>query len=212
MLKYFFSRRVVLLGTLVHTTVILWPHLSWVLLFQPKEKTYSIRILSYDPLIVYVVEFLSWVERAYLRRLGKPLFERSTVYNNGAQKIHMDRTSSTAYLPEEDRIVQRIIRRASEIQGYTNESLHESLQRTRYGPGQLFRSHVDPLEDSANETSTHRLTTIFAIVEATCDRCGTQFPNILLDWTLEDPSWCKFVEFGDVVAVSVKAVPGNALF
>ncbi|KAK1450300.1 hypothetical protein CMEL01_07636 [Colletotrichum melonis] len=196
MLRYFFSRRVVLLGTLVPTIVILWPHLSWVLLFQPKEKTCSIRILSYDPLIVYVVEFLSWVERAYLRRLGKRLFERSTVYNNVAQEIDMDRTSSTAYLYDEGRIGQRIIRRASEIQG----------------PGQLFRPHVDPLEDSASETSTHRLTTIFAIVEATCDRCGTQFPNILLNWTLEDPSWCKFVECRDVVALSVKAVPGNAFF
>ncbi|KXH53668.1 hypothetical protein CSIM01_07706 [Colletotrichum simmondsii] len=124
----------------------------------------------------------------------------------------MDRTSSTAYLPDEDRIVQRIILRASEIQGYTNESLHESLQLTRYGPGQLFRPHVDPLEDSANGISTHRLTTVFAIVEATCDRCGTQFPNIRINWTLEDPNWCKYVECGDVVALTVKAVPGNALF
>ncbi|UQC86277.1 uncharacterized protein CLUP02_11777 [Colletotrichum lupini] len=143
------------------------------------EKTYSIRILSYDPLIVYVVEFV------------KPLFERSTVYNNGAQEIDMDRTSSTAYLADEGRIGQRHIRRASEIQGYANESLHKSLQLSRYGPGQLFSPHVDPPEDT------------------TCDRCGTQFPNILLNWTLEDPSWCKFVECRDVVALSVKAVPGR---
>lgn len=71
MLTYNFSRRVVLFGALVSTIVILWPHLSWGLLFQPKEKTYSIRILSYGPLITYVVGFLSWVERAYLLRLGQ---------------------------------------------------------------------------------------------------------------------------------------------
>ncbi|KAK7447135.1 hypothetical protein Landi51_07010 [Colletotrichum acutatum] len=124
----------------------------------------------------------------------------------------MERTSSTAYLPDKDWLVQRIIRRASEIQGYTNENLHESLQLTQYGPDQLFRPHVDTLEDSANEALTHQLTTIFAIVEATCDRCGTQFPNSRIKWPLEDPSWCKYVECGDVEALTFKAVPGNALF
>ncbi|KAK1689543.1 hypothetical protein BDP55DRAFT_691654 [Colletotrichum godetiae] len=162
--------------------------------------------------MIYVVGFLSWAERIHFIHLGNPLFERSTVYIDGEQGIDTDRTSSTAYLPDEDILVQRVIKRASEIQGYTDGDHHESLQLTRYGAGQLFRPHVDPLEDSSNDTSTHRLTTIFATVEATCNGCGTQFPNLHINWTMEDPSWRQYVECEDIDALTVKAVPGNALF
>ncbi|KAF6818524.1 prolyl 4-hydroxylase alpha [Colletotrichum plurivorum] len=208
--------RLLLCGALLPVILLLWPrmsgHVSSLLTFQPLPKTYSIRILSYDPLIIYVVGFLSWAERNHLLRLGEPLFKRSTVYVDGQDLLEETRTSSTAYLPDEDPIVQRIKKRASEIQGYTPSNMHESLQLTRYSTGQLFTPHLDPLEDYLNGTATHRLTTIFAIIEATCEDCGTQFPNLNINWTAEDPTWCSYVDCNNHNALTVKAVAGNALF
>ncbi|KAF9873888.1 hypothetical protein CkaCkLH20_08622 [Colletotrichum karsti] len=208
----------VICGALVPVMVHLWPRISFdissIFLVQPLPKAYSIRILSYDPLIIYIVGFLSWAERRHLLRLGESLFERSTIYiDEETQYLHdPDRTSSTAYLPDSDPIVQRITKRASEIQGYTPLDLHESLQLTRYRAGQLFNPHLDPLDASVNGSSTHRLTTIFAIVEASCEKCGTQFPYLNVNWTLEDRSWCAYVDCENHEALTVKAVPGNALF
>lgn len=134
------------------------------------------------------------------------------VYVDGHDALESTRTSSTAYLPDSDPIVQRIERRASEIQGYTPSHMHESLQLTRYRTGQLFNPHLDPLEEYCNATNTHRLTTIFAIVEATCEECGTQFPNLNINWTQEDRSWCKYVDCNNHEALTVRAVAGNAIF
>ncbi|KAL0938552.1 prolyl 4-hydroxylase alpha [Colletotrichum truncatum] len=218
MLSHFPWNRLLLCGAIVPMLIFLWPHvsphISMALTIQPLPKTYSIRILSYDPLIIYVVGFMSWGERNHLLRLGESLFERSTVYVDGEteNQYNSDRTSSTAYLPDEDPIVQRIIRRASEIQGYTPPNMHESLQLTRYRIGQLFNPHLDPLDGYGNRTGTHRLTTIFAIVESTCEKCGTQFPNLSINWTTEDRSWCKYVDCDNNEALTVKAVPGNAVF
>ncbi|CAI0651443.1 unnamed protein product [Colletotrichum noveboracense] len=218
MVNLFSWNRLLFFGTLIPAIVLLWPrvspHMSSVLAIQPLPKTYSIRILSYDPLIIYVVGFLSWAERNHLLQLGQPLFERSAVYVDAENSnlYDSDRTSSTAFLPDEDPIVRRIIKRASEIQGYTPENMHESLQLTRYSAGQRFNPHLDPLDDYHNGSTTHRLTTIFAIVEATCEKCGTQFPNLNINWTLEDKSWCNYVECDNNEALTVKAVAGNALF
>ncbi|OLN97116.1 putative prolyl 4-hydroxylase 10-like protein 1 [Colletotrichum chlorophyti] len=239
MLNNIHCNRLLLFGALlpiVPTVILLWPQLFSVLLFEPSPRTYSIRIISYDPLMIYIVGFISWAERRYLLRLGQvqptassfvvtltfstgslgldlnePHFQRSAVREDGKDIIHSDRTSSTAFLPHDDIVVQRIIKRASEIQGYTPVGMHEFLQLTRYREGQEFRAHLDPLED-LNMTMKHRLTTIYAILEATCENCGTQFPGMKVNWTAEDQSWCKYVDCDDHDALTVKAVPGNALF
>ncbi|TEA19670.1 putative prolyl 4-hydroxylase 4 [Colletotrichum sidae] len=219
------SRFLLLCGALVPAIlVLLWPRISAfsgplapvltrVLALEPYPKTYSIRIMSYDPLIIYVVGFISWAERTHLLQIGESLYERSAVYDQDEERSVFDeeRTSSTAWLPDEDPIVQRIIRRASTIQGYTPLEKHEELQLTRYVTGQFFNPHLDPILFT-NDTYIHRLTTMFAYLESTCEKCGTQFPNLAINWTMEDPDWCNYVDCANQTAVTVKAIPGNALF
>ncbi|KAJ0107093.1 2OG-Fe(II)oxygenase [Diaporthe amygdali] len=59
-----------------------------------------------------------------------------------------------------------------------------------YQAGQQYMPHWDPL---SGDEGKDRLTTIFAILADSCDgehdRCGTQFPGILIDWTAEDSRW-----------------------
>ncbi|KXH50851.1 hypothetical protein CSAL01_13545 [Colletotrichum salicis] len=190
---------------------LLWPYWPSE---EPGTKTYSIRVLSYDPLIIYIIGFLSLTERKFLASLSRDSerrFERSKVFQDGVHAIDSFRTSSTAFLATDNLIAERIIARASEVQGYTDRSKHEGLQLTRYETGQQFRPHLDPLEGHEGE-AMHRLTTIFAIVEATCVECGTQFPNLRFNWTLEHPSWCNYVDCNEDKALTIKAVPGNAVF
>lgn len=121
------------------------------------------------------------------------------------------RTSSTAFLPEEDPIVARITARAAALQGFAPTHSVESLQLTQYHAGQQYRPHLDHFYDVVPSDQTDRVTTIFAILEATCDSCGTSFPRLVVDWAREDLKWCQFVDC-DAEALTVRAIPGNALF
>lgn len=133
--------------------------------------------------------------------------------NNEADVISKSRTSDTARLPRNDVIVQRIISRASRLQGYTPLENHESLQLTRYKPGQQFNEHWDHYQDiDVPDGESQRLTTIFAILEAGCDDCGTRFPLLSIDWSKEDEKWCEFVDCNDKNGITIRAIPGNALF
>jgi prolyl 4-hydroxylase len=151
--------------------------------------------------------------RFSLTNYSAPLYERSRTEdeNNTDGTISDHRTSTTAFLPDGDPIVERIIARSSEFQGYTKRSDHEALQLTRYQTGQQFRPHLDSLPKS-NETSRNRITTIFAVLESTCDTCGTRFPEMAVNWSREDERWCQFVNCNDTEGITINAVPGNALF
>ncbi|OLN95875.1 putative prolyl 4-hydroxylase 10-like protein 3 [Colletotrichum chlorophyti] len=189
--------------------LILWSFLPARLLSNELQPIkYSIRILCYDPLIIYIVGFLSLEERKVLASIGQ--FQRSmTTIDGVVSTINPFRTSSTAFLPPNNTVVERITARASEFQGYSSRSKHEMLQLTRYETGQVFKPHVDPLVDDPRGPR-NRFTTIFAIVEATCTECGTQFPNLRFDWAQEHPSWCEYV-YCDKETLTIKAIPGNAV-
>ncbi|KAH8728903.1 hypothetical protein GQ44DRAFT_737119 [Phaeosphaeriaceae sp. PMI808] len=164
--------------------------------------------------MIHLEGFISESERLHLLRLGENRFNNSEVLvPNGTLIISDDRTSDTAFLPDDDLIVQRIISRASSFQGYSPLENHEGLQLTRYKAGQEFKPHWDHIQNAAiPENTTQRITTIFAVLEASCDECGTRFPLISIDWSKEDQRWCQFVDCTDTEGITIKPIPGNALF
>jgi len=122
------------------------------------------------------------------------------------------RTSSTAALPLDDLVVNCIRERVAELQGYESPNNVETPQITSYQKGQEYRYHYDYFSDSRSVNRTwNRITTIFGILDANCENCTTEFPNISIDWSNEDMRWCRFV---DCAAQSLKVlpVPGSALF
>ncbi|WQF75339.1 Putative prolyl 4-hydroxylase, alpha subunit [Colletotrichum destructivum] len=195
-------------------SIFLWPRLRPARFsLEQDQHTFSARILSYDPLMIHLENFISKSEREHLLSLGQSSFQASSVTNwNGTNVISEDRTSSSAYLPDGDPIVERIISRASEFQGYTGRGDHEGLQLTRYHAGQKFEPHWDHDQNATDDKSRQRLTTIFAVLEATCEDCGTRFPSLSVDWEQEDRRWCQFVDCNDKEGITVRAIPGNALF
>ncbi|KAH7088888.1 hypothetical protein FB567DRAFT_547729 [Paraphoma chrysanthemicola] len=102
------------------------------------------RIISTDPLIIHIANFITGPEIEHLLRLGEDNFTDSmVVHENGSEIVDQERTSSTAFLPGKDSVVERVTARASEFQGYTSMKQHESLQLTRYRAGQQYKPHWD---------------------------------------------------------------------
>lgn len=106
-----------------------------------------------------------------------------------------------------DSVVATIARRAAEFQGYPDIEAIE-IQLTSYQPGQEYRVHFDWL---TNRRKTNRLSTFFAILEAGCTDCGTQFPEIAVDWETQDERWCDAFDCTQST-LTTRNTPGNALF
>lgn len=190
-----------------------------------------VRILSQDPLVIHINDFVSEEEAAYLVDLAyinplpkyscivlrfdrDPLFKPSgTVNSQGIKKQSTNRTSSTAYLPNSDAVVQRIAARASEFQGFKSYK-GTDLQLTRYYRGQQFKPHFDWFLERSETTMRHgnRMTTFFVILEASCTQCGTRFPKIHLDCAGKDARLNETIDCGDLEGLTVRAVPGSATF
>ncbi|KAH9873397.1 hypothetical protein J1614_005795, partial [Plenodomus biglobosus] len=163
--------------------------------------------------MIYIINFVRKEERKHLLQAGANLFNRSAVAFGKELTISDQRTSSTAILYDPDPIVERIISRASSFQGYTSLEDHESLQMTRYSAGQEYKPHWDHHQNEpVLQNETQRITTFFAILEATCETCGTRFPDLSIDWSKEDPKWCQYVNCSDHEGITIRPIPGNALF
>jgi prolyl 4-hydroxylase len=132
---------------------------------------------------------------------------------NGTSRLDDQRTSSTAYLGKTDPIVQRVLNRAGELQGFVSVDSMEDLQLTAYATGQQYTPHYDWFFEHLVPVMSYqnRGSTFFVTLEADCENCGTQFPRVSVDWRNQDPRWCEFVECENNV-LTVKAKPGSAVF
>ncbi|KAK4493615.1 hypothetical protein PRZ48_015282 [Zasmidium cellare] len=105
-------------------------------------------------------------------------------------------------------IVQTVLARAAEFQGFLPiEDL--DMQITAYQSGQQYVPHYDWFLEPGR--TTNRLSTFFAILDADCQDCGTQFPNVYVDWSERDPRWCEYVDCSKEV-LTTKIVAGSALY
>ncbi|KAM3424853.1 hypothetical protein BST61_g6831 [Cercospora zeina] len=181
---------------------------SGISFWPPGKSAPKVRILSWTPVVAHIENFLSAWECQQLIRLAEPLLQQSQVlFPNGSSLVYRsDRSSATAFLPSDNHIVARIKDRASEFQGYIISNRSE-VQVTWYEPGQRYGAHYDW---HRNRTQ-NRFSTFFAILEANCVNCGTQFPYLLMDWEREDPRWCEFFNCSQQALTSLNNV-GHALF
>ncbi|KAK0378839.1 2OG-Fe(II)oxygenase [Colletotrichum limetticola] len=175
---------------------------------------YTVRTLSYDPLIQHIENFITPDESQYLLQIAQPRFQRSRAIGTDGRSIAaQERTSSTAYLSSDDFVVQCIRSRASEFQGYVDLDMMEDLQVTRYLEGQQYTNHYDwAANPAARNQTTNRETTFFAVLDVECASCGTRFPKISVDWGVEDERWCNLVDCAAQTELTVRAVAGSAVF
>ncbi|KAL5118539.1 hypothetical protein ACEQ8H_003554 [Pleosporales sp. CAS-2024a] len=171
----------------------------------------KIKILSFDPLVLHITDFVSASERAHLLKIGTPLLKTSLVYDsNGNEVVLSGRNSSTAFLPQNDSIVARIATRAATLHGFLSP-IDIDLQITAYNPGQQYKHHYDWYEWSNSSRSHNRVSTIFAILKSTCTSCGTEFAFLNTSgrgkW---DARWCDIIDCSKEV-LTTKNVEGSAV-
>ncbi|KAF1912666.1 hypothetical protein BDU57DRAFT_458518 [Ampelomyces quisqualis] len=184
----------------------------------------NVKILSFDPFIAHISNFVSEAERKHLLELGSvrpfvpytstsktnpcisPLLTSSTVA--GAPSTL--RTSSTAFLPPSDPVVAALALRAAAFQGFL-DPLDIDVQITSYNPGQEYKHHYD-WYPSATPAGKNRLSTFFAILKSSCRDCGTEFP--FFNATLHSQytsAWCDVLDCTKELLTSLN-VEGSALF
>jgi len=177
-----------------------------------ENPQYIVRMLSYSPLITHIENFVTPKEQVHLVELALPQLKSSKVIDKetGQMIIKSSRTSSSAFLPNNDSIVSCIKNRAAEFQGFMPVHKIEGLQVVRYKESEEYSAHYD--WGVANEFRSDRDTTFLAFLEADCEECGTEFPRIAIDWAGEDTRWCEFVDCEKRDSVTFKPVAGSAIF
>ncbi|KAJ4858407.1 2OG-Fe(II) oxygenase superfamily domain-containing protein [Trichoderma breve] len=174
---------------------------------------YGARILSREPLVVYLEGFLSESERKHLLEISEPIFEPSTITHDSSA-THRDTTvrdSSVAVLPRTD-IVRCIEARAMAFQGWRRDLWIERLRTQRYVAGGHYNHHFDW---SGNADGWGRVSSFMAWVDAAdeLEGGGTEFP--LLETTIDSnaSNWCDLIECErEEKGTTFKVIPGNAVY
>ncbi|RFU23769.1 hypothetical protein B7463_g12572, partial [Scytalidium lignicola] len=183
---------------------------------------YAIELLSLDPLIIYINNFLSPGEIKGLLEVGEDLFSASTVADDLTQRFsHPARTSSTAYLPGDNPYSQCALQKARKFLGFYDFDGIESPQLTKYAHSQEYRGHFDwppqPWREPANgNLRFDRFATFFVYLEANCTGGSTHFPKVYID-DIPHLDALNTTKFEPIVedkrtTLAARAIPGNAVF
>ncbi|KUI59705.1 Prolyl 4-hydroxylase 1 [Cytospora mali] len=200
--------------------------------FACAPSAYHTEIISLDPLLIYIHDFLHTDEIDSLLTAAEPLFKPSTVTKYGRKVDTPDRTSSSAGLPLRDSTVQCVLARARAFMGTMMRDADEMgpPQLVRYTAGQYFNIHHDWYDmpqrayDGSRRTF-NRIASFFAILQANCTDGETYFPYVTgpparvghnkavgnaesRSWKDSDPAWREHEEGG----LAFRPIRGNALF
>ncbi|KAL2751859.1 hypothetical protein ACRALDRAFT_1083803 [Sodiomyces alcalophilus JCM 7366] len=189
--------------------------------YECEHTGYQISILSYDPAIIYIENFVTPFERQHLLRATNGTFARSNVAGAEGDIVSNARTSSSTTVPS-DAVAACIAERARQFQGLHMPVTHiEPIQLVRYNVGEQYHFHTDWFNKEATKPGGHadvgrggnRVSSIFAYVSVSDDIVGggTSFPKI------KPPGgdgWCRFIECDNDydAGVTFRAIEGNAVF
>ena len=120
------------------------PPVTDILIAQRSSYPIQMEMISSDPKIILLHNFLSPEECDSIIRLGETHgFARSTVHGANQNEVSTDRTSHTInLLRHQDALVTEIEQRATLFCPFGVENV-ENLQIVRYHPGQQYKHHYD---------------------------------------------------------------------
>lgn len=187
--------------------------------FECKPQPYTTQIVSTDPLVLYVHDFLSQAEIAALLAAGSDLFKPSLTTKHGRSAPDTARTSWSAGLPLGEPAVQCVLERAEGFMGTMMARGRDEMgapQLVRYAEGQKFDLHYDWYPSfqraaGARKRRWNRPASFFAVLEDGCEGGETWFPNVT---AVEEQRgegrfpWRRHEEGG----IAFSPVAGNALF
>lgn len=195
-------------------------------------SAYRTEIISLDPLMIYIHDFLRPEEINSLLATAEPLFKPSQVTKGGRKVDTIDRTSSTAGLSLDDPTVQCVLGRARSFMGTVMVDGKDEMgppQLVRYTASQRFNIHHDFYETpqwayDGSRRKFNRVASFFAILQDNCTDGETYFPHIdslakpnygYTDPSIEPRIWNKshpIVRSHDDGGLAFRPIKGNALF
>jgi prolyl 4-hydroxylase len=153
---------------------------------QCLPNNYTTQIVSLDPLVIYIHDFLHEKEIEDILAAGEHLLKPSTVTRYG-QTVESDyRTSWSAEIPKQNIAVQCILDRVWTFMGSMlakGKDTVEPPQIVRYRNGQKFDMHHDWYEKpqvsrDGRRRAWNRISSFFAILQDNCTAGETYFPYI----------------------------------
>lgn len=124
--------------------------------------------------------FISEDECHYIINAATPLFSESKLVSGGTENV---RKSETAWLPKNDHIVEKIIRKTCELTNIPFEHA-EKLQVVKYQPGGFYSAHYDASCDDKKEcvefekNGGQRVVTLIIYLNDNYEGGHTEFPNL----------------------------------
>ncbi|KAK5655254.1 hypothetical protein OQA88_5821 [Cercophora sp. LCS_1] len=186
------------------------------------DHKYTIKIVSYEPLLINIANFVSAEEGEYLINLADFSVPSYVRWEDGREEYAPDvRSSSTSILHADqhmnDPVVRCIVNRAATFQGYLSPSLVEPLQVVRYRQSEHFSLHHDAFD--YKQGRPNRRSSFFVILKSEdVVHGGTNFPRIqpFQSGSVQNQQrWCEIMDCEDGKmpdGVVVKPVTGSANF
>ncbi|THW64615.1 hypothetical protein D6D20_02794 [Aureobasidium pullulans] len=177
---------------------------------------HRVSIVSVDPLVLYIQNFVTAEEASSLIKLVEGSFKPSEIWSNDGNEgkvVKEVRDSNWASPNTSEPIVQTIRARAKSFQGFDNAGDVESLKVLKYEIGGHYNHHHDsfPEEVAKHSMQGNRLSTFFVYLAANCTGGGTNFPDLKRPKGVE---WCEYIDCEEPVekGVSFKPIAGNAIY
>ncbi|THX86231.1 hypothetical protein D6D04_01543 [Aureobasidium pullulans] len=177
---------------------------------------HRVSIVSVDPLVLYIQNFVTAEEASSLIKLVEGSFKPSEIWSNDGNEgkvVKEVRDSNWASPNTSEPIVQTIRARAKSFQGFDNAGDVEPLKVLKYEIGGHYNHHHDsfPEEVAKHSMQGNRLSTFFVYLAANCTGGGTNFPDLKRPRGVE---WCEFIDCEEPMekGVSFKPITGNAIY
>ncbi len=196
--------------------------------FHCQPPNYTAQLVSLDPLVVYLRNFLHPSEINDMLAATSPLLKPSTVTKYGVTVQSEYRSSWSAEVPPENPAVQCIEDRVWAFMGTVVDRSKDAIeppQMVRYTAGQKFDMHNDWYERPQPEwrgrrRAWNRIASFLAILHDNCTEGETYFPHIRPVTALPPEGWAADSAGEGEVAwkphekggLMFRPIKGNALF
>ncbi|ODM19330.1 hypothetical protein SI65_05948 [Aspergillus cristatus] len=191
---------------------------------EPGEDL-KVHILSRDPLVIYIENFLTEKEADHLVDVSVGRYTPSIIYDGSTERIDPSVRLSDRALLARDETVRCVEDRARAFQGWRPHLYIERMWAQRYNASGHYRHHFDWAGSAAR--GGDRVSTFMVYLAADCVGGGTNFPK--LGWP-GSRAWCRFLECDDssdndsesesgagaaaekTEGITFKPIKGNAIF
>ncbi|KUJ23456.1 uncharacterized protein LY89DRAFT_755374 [Mollisia scopiformis] len=157
--------------------------------------TYETVVVSIDPLMIYLRDFITTSERQHLLNASRGRFQRAD-FSRGYEKENFDndiRDASLVDIGDEDSVMNCIRQRAARFQGNCLDTRIEKTTIQTYAKNGHFTYHFDAFfDDIAADINGNRISTFMLYLEAPEVGGGTSFPRIAVNIDPQDK--CDIIE------------------